>query len=56
MKKIFYLSLLLFFLSCKTERKEKEFIDSPILDEKDVVVIDSVIKNPSNIIILDTIE
>ncbi len=47
---------MIILLSCKTEKKEKEFIDSPILNDTDVVVINSVIKTTPNIIKLDTID
>jgi cellulose biosynthesis protein BcsQ len=52
MKKIIYLSLMIILLSCKTEKKEKEFIDSPIFNDTDVVIIDP----PPSIIKLDTID
>jgi len=55
MKKIIYLSLMIILLSCKTEKKEKEFIDSPIYDDTEVVIIDPIIETPPNIIKLDTV-
>ena len=51
MKKIAILILIsITSLSCKTEKKEKEFIDSPIYNDTDVVIIDSLsfIKDKTN--------
>jgi len=47
---------MIILLGCKTEKKEKEFIDSPIYDDTEVVIIDSIIEIPPNIIKLDTID
>ena len=56
MKKIIYLSLMIIILSCKTEKKEKEFIDSPIFDDTEIVIIDSLIQTTPYIIKFDTID
>ena len=64
MKKIIYLSLMIILLCCKTEKKEKEFIDSTIskdtdfisLEVTDFIILDSIIhKKVLSNIKLDTI-
>ena len=47
---------MIILLSCKTEKKEKEFIDSPIYDDTEVVIIDPITETNQNIIKLDTID
>ncbi|WP_165734398.1 hypothetical protein [Polaribacter sp. 20A6] len=65
MKKIIYLSLIITLLCCKTEKIEKEYIDSPFLKDtnsitfevNESIILDSIIfKKVSSNIKLDTIE
>jgi hypothetical protein len=51
MKKIIYLSLMIILLCCKTEKKEKEFIDSPISKDTDFIVLEV-----TDFIVLDSIK